>query len=118
MTLQLVRPDIRQSCILLAAVRSCASHKPAASIATAINSPAIAPRRFGLSWGSLMVSSVPILAAGRTYHYRLGRIRRNNSATLAGLDAPDRYNARKSVALAQTLRNTVCSGKARMRGVP
>ncbi len=27
MTLQFVRPDIRQSCILLAAVRSCASRR-------------------------------------------------------------------------------------------
>src|SRR5258708_20082973 len=93
MTLQLVRPDIRQSCILLAAVRSWASHRPAASITTAINSPAIAPRRFGLSWGSLMVSSVPkrsIWLLVRTYHYRLGRVWRITSSTLAGLDAPDR----------------------------
>jgi hypothetical protein len=43
--LQLVRPDIRQSCILLAAVKSRASHKPTANITAAINNPAIAPRR-------------------------------------------------------------------------
>ena len=59
MTLQFVRPDIRQSCILLAAVRSCASHSPSARITTAIASPAIAPRRFPPCSGSVISRSVP-----------------------------------------------------------
>ena len=42
MTLQLVRPDIRQSCILLAAVNSRASHNPTTRSKTATASPAIA----------------------------------------------------------------------------
>src|ERR1700721_1677541 len=44
MTLQLVRPVIRQSCILLAAVNSWASHNPASSKTTAIARPASARR--------------------------------------------------------------------------
>ena len=59
MTLQFVRPDIRQSCILLAAVKSWASHSPSARIATAIASPAIAPRRFPPCSGSVISRSVP-----------------------------------------------------------
>jgi hypothetical protein len=43
--LQLVRPDIRQSCRRLADVRSCASHRPKPSIAAAISKPTMAPRR-------------------------------------------------------------------------
>src|ERR1700722_6511619 len=42
MTLQLVRPVITQSCILLAALNSCASHSPTTSSTAAIASPAIA----------------------------------------------------------------------------
>lgn len=45
MTLQLLRPDIRQSCILLVAVSSRASHSPTTSNTTAIARPAMAPRR-------------------------------------------------------------------------
>jgi len=52
--LQLVRPDIRQSCILLAAVKSCASHTPTASRTTAMIRPAIAPRRLSPCSGSVM----------------------------------------------------------------
>lgn len=55
MTLQLVLPDIRQSCILLAAVRSRASHIPAPSRRTAIINPAIAPRRVSFPSGSAIV---------------------------------------------------------------
>ena len=44
-TLQLVRPDIRQSCIRLALVRLRASQSPNARITMAMMSPAIAPRR-------------------------------------------------------------------------
>src|SRR5664279_4322991 len=58
MTAQLVRPDIRQSCILLAAVRSCASHKPIARMTTAITSPAIAPRRLPPWSGSFMARTI------------------------------------------------------------
>ena len=58
-TLQFVRPDIRQSCILLAAVKSWASHSPSARIATAIASPAIAPRRFPPCSGSVISRSAP-----------------------------------------------------------
>jgi hypothetical protein len=54
-TLQLVRPDITQSCILLAAVRSCANHTPTASRTTAMMSPAMAPRRLSPPSGSLIV---------------------------------------------------------------
>lgn len=70
-TLQLVRPDIRQSCILLAAVSSRASHNPTASRTTAIANPASAGRRFSLgsrsfiaepSFHSLACSRLP----GRT----------------------------------------------------
>ena len=75
MTLQFVRPDIRQSCILLAAVKSCASHSPSARIATAIAGPAIAPRRFPPCSGSVISRSVPETvdmkhpsAAARYYH--------------------------------------------------
>jgi hypothetical protein len=75
MTLQFVRPDIRQSCILLAAVKSWASHSPSARIATAIASPAIAPRRFPPCSGSVIARSVPETvdmkhpsAAVRYYH--------------------------------------------------
>jgi hypothetical protein len=42
MTLQLVRPDIRQSCILLAALSSWASHRPTTSKTAAMANPAIA----------------------------------------------------------------------------
>src|ERR1700722_7022243 len=42
MTLQLVRPDSTQSCILLAALSSCANHRPTTNSTTAIASPAIA----------------------------------------------------------------------------
>jgi hypothetical protein len=42
MTLQLVRPVITQSCILLAALSSCASHSPTTSSTAAMASPAIA----------------------------------------------------------------------------
>jgi hypothetical protein len=54
MTLQLVRPDIRQSCILLLAVSSCASHSPVASRTTAMASPAIAGRRLPPWSGSVI----------------------------------------------------------------
>jgi len=53
-TLQFVRPDIRQSCILLVAVSSRASHNPTTSRITAIASPAIAPRRFPPRSGSVI----------------------------------------------------------------
>ena len=53
MTLQLVRPDITQSCILLAAVRLRTSQIPTASRMTAITSPAIAPSRLFPGSGSL-----------------------------------------------------------------
>ena len=56
-TLQLVRPDIRQSCILLADVNSCASHNPTTSRTTAIASPAIAGRRFSGCSGSLIAGA-------------------------------------------------------------
>jgi hypothetical protein len=57
MTLQLVRPDIRQSCILLAEVSSCANHNPTTSRITAITNPAIAGRRFSCCSGSLIVGA-------------------------------------------------------------
>src|ERR1700756_2540888 len=57
MTLQLVRPDIRQSCILLAAERSRASHSPNASSAAAMISPTIAPRRLSPCSGSVIAGS-------------------------------------------------------------
>ncbi len=53
-TLQLVRPDIRQSCILLAAVRSRASQSPIARTAIAITRPTIAPRRLSPCSGSVI----------------------------------------------------------------
>jgi hypothetical protein len=53
-TAQLVRPDIRQSCILLLAVSSWDSHNPTTSRTTAIANPAIAPRRFPPCSDSLM----------------------------------------------------------------
>jgi hypothetical protein len=52
MTLQLLRPDIRQSFILLVAVNSWANHNPTASNTTAIANPAIAGRRFSPFSGS------------------------------------------------------------------
>ena len=64
MTLQLVRPDITQSCSLLAAVNSRASQIPAATSATAITRPAIAPRR--LSPGSGLLSFKGLVIA-RSY---------------------------------------------------
>jgi hypothetical protein len=57
MTLQLVRPDIRQSCILLAEVNSCANHSPTTSRTTAIANPAIAGRRFSGCSGSLIAGA-------------------------------------------------------------
>ena len=51
-TLQLVRPVIRQSCILLAAVNSWASHNPATSKTPAIAKPASARRRLPSCSGS------------------------------------------------------------------
>src|ERR1700751_5744403 len=57
MTLQLVRPDIRQSCILLAAVSSRASHQPTTSSTTAIANPAIAGLRLFLGSGSFISES-------------------------------------------------------------
>src|SRR5271170_3534077 len=51
MTLQLVRPDIRQSSILLAAVNSRASHRPTTKSTTAIANPAIAGVRFSCGLG-------------------------------------------------------------------
>src|ERR1700688_104606 len=55
MTAQLVRPDIRQSCSLLVAVSSRASHSPTTSRTTAMIRPAIAPRRFPPCSGSVIV---------------------------------------------------------------
>jgi hypothetical protein len=71
MTLQLVRPDITQSCSLLAAVRSCASHTPTASRTTAMTSPAMAPRRLSPPSDSLIVCNGRCEIAGpngRFYH--------------------------------------------------
>jgi hypothetical protein len=70
-TLQLLRPDIRQSCILLAAVNSCASHNPTASKTTAIASPAIAGRRFSLGSRSFM--------AEPSFHSRAGSLAQPHS---------------------------------------
>lgn len=86
-TLQLVRPDITQSCNLLAAVRSRASQTPTASRTMAITRPAMAPLRFSGSWscfgpflelllelflesfsGSVMSRLCPVEAAARFYH--------------------------------------------------
>src|SRR5450756_226496 len=61
MTAQFVRPDIRQSCILLDAVSSRASHNPTTRSTTAMARPAIAPRR--LPAGSGSVIEAIILAA-------------------------------------------------------
>jgi hypothetical protein len=58
-TLQLVRPDIRQSCILLPAVSSRASHSPNNSNTTAMASPAIAVRRFPPCSGSVILRVRP-----------------------------------------------------------
>jgi hypothetical protein len=51
-TLQFVRPDIRQSCILLVAVSSCANHNPTTSRTAAMANPAIAGRRLPPRSGS------------------------------------------------------------------
>jgi len=53
-TLQFVRPDIRQSCILLVAVSSCANHNPTTSSTAAMANPAIAGRRLPPRSGSSM----------------------------------------------------------------
>lgn len=75
MTLQLDRPDMTQSCSLLAAVSSRTSQIPTASRMTAIASPAIAPRRLSpgsgfLSFeGSVIAASYGQQASRRFYHY-------------------------------------------------
>jgi hypothetical protein len=67
--LQLVRPDIRQSCILLLAVSSWASQSPTTNRTTAMANPAIAGRRFSPWSGSVIVFSVLGNVLQRRYYH-------------------------------------------------
>lgn len=115
-TLQLDRPDITQSCILLAAVRSCASQRPTASMTTATSNPINAPRRLPPSSDSLMPAWVPVAIA--PHHDRLhGCVRsilqQSHNEMRAGSRLPLQFHCgRFRLAKHCSRRWSACAGRA------